>query len=175
MHRSPLAALLVAPLLLLGGCGSDSGTDATPEPVASSPAADATTVGAVSVSGAADTEPTITIDTAASPPAQLVVEEITPGTGKAIGPNSLVTVQYVGAAWSSGQVFDSSWAAGEVQFPIKGVIPGWQQGLQGVKEGARVLLVIPPDLAYGSSPPAGSGIAVDDTLVFVVDVEKVGS
>lgn len=175
MLRPRFAALLVIPLLLLAGCGSDSGSGDTASVAASSPAADATTVSGVSVTGAAGSEPTIAIDTAASPPEQLVVKELTPGTGKAIGPNSLVTVQYTGAAWSSGQVFDSSWASGEVQFPIKGVIPGWQQGLQGVKEGARVLLIIPPDLAYGSNPPPGSGIAADDTLVFVVDVEKVGS
>ena len=45
----------------------------------------------------------------------------------------MVTVQYVGTAWSTGQEFDSSWATGELQFPIKGVITGWQEGLQGVR------------------------------------------
>lgn len=177
MHRTRFVALLLVPLLALAGCGSGQEADsaASQPPATGSPAAGAVTEAGVSVSGAEGSEPTITVDTAATPPAQLVVKEITPGTGKAVGPNSLVTVQYTGVAWSSGQVFDSSWASGEVQFPITGVITGWQQGLQGVKEGARVLLIIPPDQAYGANPPPGSGIAVDDTLVFVVDVEKVGS
>jgi peptidylprolyl isomerase len=178
MRRTLLASAVIVPALLMAGCGSDGGdaTDSTPSAAASaSPAENAVTADGVTVSGAADAEPTITIDTAATPPPELVVEEITPGTGKAIGPNSLVTVQYVGSAWSTGQVFDSSWATGALQFPIKGVIAGWQEGLQGVEEGSRVLLIIPPDKGYGANPPPGSGIGVDDTLVFVVDVEKVGS
>ena len=179
MRISRVAALAVIPLLLAGACGSDSG-GTTPSPTAPasspvSPSGDSVTVDGVTVTGAPDSEPVITIDTAATPPDQLVVEEITAGKGKAVGPNSLVTVQYVGTAWSTGQVFDSSWATGEVQFPIKGVITGWQNGLQGVKEGARVLLIIPPDQGYGEAPPPGSGIGVNDTLVFVVDVTKVGS
>jgi peptidylprolyl isomerase len=175
----PLLAIAIAVPLLLVGCGSDAGettTSAPPTATAASPqAGDATTVDGVTVTGAPDAEPTITIEEGATPPQELVVEEITPGTGKAVGPNSLVTVQYVGTAWSTGQVFDSSWATGELQFPIKGVITGWQEGLQGVKEGARVLIIIPPDKGYGANPPPGSGIGVDDTLVFVVDVKKVGS
>ena len=178
MPRSILAVAVAVPLLLVG-CGSDSG-ESTPssEPsatAAATPAGDATTVDGVTVTGAPDSEPTIAIEQGATPPQELVVKEITPGTGKEVGPNSLVTVQYVGTAWSTGQVFDSSWATGELQFPIKGVITGWQEGLQGVKEGARVLLIIPPDKGYGANPPPGSGIGVDDTLVFVVDVKKVGS
>ncbi|MFN8183702.1 MAG: FKBP-type peptidyl-prolyl cis-trans isomerase [Candidatus Nanopelagicales bacterium] len=178
MRRSRVAALAVIPLLL-GACSSGSG-GTTPSPsapvsTAASPSGDSVTTDGVTVTGSPGSEPVIAVDTAATAPDQLVVKEITPGTGKAVGPNSLVTVQYVGTAWSTGQVFDSSWATGEVQFPIKGVIPGWQNGLQGVKEGARVLLIIPPDQGYGQSPPPGSGIGVNDTLVFVVDVTKVGS
>jgi peptidylprolyl isomerase len=177
MRRPLLAAAVLVPALLLAGCGSDSSPSPsdTPTTAAASPSGEAFSADGVTVTGAADGEPTITIDTTATPPPELVVKEITPGTGKAVGPNSLVTVQYVGSAWSSGQVFDSSWASGEVQFPIKGVITGWQDGLQGVKEGARVLLIIPGDQGYGPNPPPGSGIAPDDTLVFVVDVKKVGS
>lgn len=116
------------------------------------------------------------MDTAATPPTDLVVEEITPGKGKAVGPNSQVTVQYTGVAWSSGQAFDSSWTRGQpATFPIQGVITGWKDGLQGAKEGERVLLIIPPGQAYADAPPPQSGIAANDTLVFVVDVIKVQS
>ena len=178
MPISRVAALEVGPLLLATACSYDSGATPSPSaPVSSaaSPAGDAVSTDGVTVTGAANAEPMIAIDTAAAPPTELVVKEITAGTGKAVGPNSLVTVQYVGSAWSTGEVFDGSWATGEVQFPIKGVIPGWQNGLQGIKEGSRVLLIIPPDQGYGEAPPPGSGIGVNDTLVFVVDVTKVGS
>ncbi|MEZ5157266.1 MAG: FKBP-type peptidyl-prolyl cis-trans isomerase [Candidatus Nanopelagicales bacterium] len=174
MSRSLFAALLLVPVLAVAGCGSDAGTTDSPSSPAASASAVLSTDG-VTVSGEPGSEPTISIDTAAQAPSELVVKEIEPGTGKAIKPNSLVTVQYVGSAWSTGQVFQSSWATGELEFPIKGVIPGWQQGLQGAKQGARVLLIIPPEQAYGANPPPGSGIEANDTLVFVVDVVKVSS
>lgn len=178
-RRSLVAAALVIPALALAGCGSDdAGSTATSSPsvAASTPVAgEGVTVDGVTVTGEEGSEPTVTIDTAAAPPTELVVKEIYPGDGKAIGPNSVVKVQYVGSSWTSGQVFQSSWASGALEFPIDGVIPGWSQGLQGVKQGARVLLIIPPDQAYGATAPAGSGIAPNDTLTFVVDVEKVSS
>ncbi|HPE11592.1 MAG: FKBP-type peptidyl-prolyl cis-trans isomerase [Actinobacteria bacterium] len=175
MRRSLLAALLLIPALALSGCGSDSASDTASESPAATAAGDGVSADGVTVSGEPGSEPTISIDTAATPPDQLVVKEITAGDGPAIGPNSLVTVQYVGSSWSTGEVFQSSWATGEAEFPIQGVIPGWQEGLQGATQGSRVLLIIPPDLAYGSEPPPGSGIAPDETLAFVVDVVKVSS
>jgi FKBP-type peptidyl-prolyl cis-trans isomerase len=180
MRRTLIAAAVLVPALALTGCGgsSDSGA-ASPSPTASaaSPAADAFTSNGVSVSGEPGSAPTITVDSAQTPPSSLVVEEITKGDGKKIGPNSIVSVQYAGVAWSTGQEFDSSWAnnGGQpIEFPLKGVITGWQQGLEGVTEGSRVLLNIPPDLAYGEagSPPV---IGPNETLVFVVDVEEVKS
>lgn len=176
MRRSLLAALVLIPALALSGCGSDAASDeSSPTSQAASGEPGAVSADGVTVTGEPGSEPTITIDTQAAPPAQLVVKEITPGDGKTVGPNSLVSVQYVGSAWSTGEVFQSSWEVGAAEFPIKGVIPGWQEGLQGVTQGSRVLLIIPPEQAYGANPPPESGIAPDDTLAFVVDVEKVSS
>ena len=85
-------------------------------------------------------------------------------------------MQYVGDSWSTGETFDASWDRGAepLEFPLGAgqVIPGWDQGIQGMKEGGRRLIVIPPDLAYGpqGSPPV---IGPNETLVFVVDLEKV--
>lgn len=176
MRRTLLAALVLIPALALSGCGSDAATDET-SPTAQTMSGEpgAVSTDGVTVTGEPGSEPSITIDTQAAPPGQLVVKEVTAGDGEAIGPNSLVTVQYVGSAWSTGEVFQSSWEVGAAEFPIKGVIPGWQEGLQGVKQGSRVLLIIPPAQAYGANPPPDSGIAPDDTLAFVVDVEKVSS
>ena len=83
-----------------------------------------------------------------------------------------MTVQYVGVAWSAKQQFDSSWDRGEpIMFKLGTgqVIPGWDQGVAGMKVGGRRRLVIPPDLAYGAqgSPPA---IGPNETLVFVIDL-----
>ncbi len=57
-------------------------------------------------------------------------------------------------------------------FHSSGVIAGWQQGIPGMKEGGRRLLVIPPDLGYGAQGSAG-GIAPNETLIFVVDLVSV--
>jgi peptidylprolyl isomerase len=180
MRRSVLAAALLVPALALTGCGgsSDSGS-ASPSPTATaaSPAGDAFSADGVTVSGEPGSAPSITVDSAAAPPTDLVVEEISKGDGKKIGPNSILSVQYAGVSWSTGQEFDSSWTnnGGQpIEFPLKGVITGWQEGLAGVTEGSRVLLIIPPDKGYGEagSPPV---IGPNETLVFVVDVEEVQS
>jgi peptidylprolyl isomerase len=74
--------------------------------------------------------------------------------------------------WSTGQVVQSSWDGGQsFSTALSGVISGWQQGIPGMKEGGRRLMIIPPALGYGAS---GSGpIAPNETLVFVVDLIKV--
>lgn len=109
------------------------------------------------------------------PPGELVTEDIVEGKGTEAKAGDVVTVHYVGVSWSTQEEFDSSWGTGQAAtFPLDGVIPGWQQGIPGMKEGGRRRLVIPPDLAYGANPPPGSGIAPNETLVFVVDLVKVG-
>ena len=81
-------------------------------------------------------------------------------------------MQYVGVGYSNGKEFDSSWSAGQpftFQLGSGWVIPGWDQGIEGMKVGGRRELIIPPDLGYGEQgqPPA---IKPDETLVFVVDL-----
>lgn len=178
--RRVLATVAVIPVLALTGCGgSDSGTAtaASSAPASASPAADAFSSNGVTVSGAPGSAPTIIVDSAATPPSELVVEVLAEGDGKPVGPNSVLSAQYTGVSWSTGEVFDSSWTNNNgqpLEFPLQGVITGWQEGLNGVPEGSRVLLIIPPDMGYGEAgaPPA---IGPNETLVFVVDVEKVQS
>jgi peptidylprolyl isomerase len=77
-------------------------------------------------------------------------------------------VHYQLISWKSGEVLQSSWQSQPIDFPLGGVIAGWQQGMPGMKVGGRRLLVIPPELAYGAS---GSGpIGPNETLAFVVDL-----
>lgn len=110
-----------------------------------------------------------------APPTELVVTDIVEGDGAEVTEGSTVRVDYVGYSCSTGEVFDSSYARGEpAEFPLDGVIEGWSQGLLGMAEGGKRLLVIPSDLGYG---PAGSppSIAGNETLVFVVEVQAVVS
>ncbi|MEY4131272.1 MAG: hypothetical protein RLZZ31_1396 [Actinomycetota bacterium] len=103
------------------------------------------------------------------PPNELVVENLKEGEGAPVVAGDTVTVNYIGVSCSTGLVFDSSWAKNKpATFPLSGVIAGWSQGLLGMKPGGQRLLVIPPNMGYGSG---GQGaILPDETLVFVVDL-----
>jgi peptidylprolyl isomerase len=110
-----------------------------------------------------------------TPPAELVTDDVVTGEGKPARPGDHVTVHYVGVSHSSGKQFDSSWDRGQpFDFPLgaRRVIQGWDYGVTGMREGGRRTLVIPPSLGYGER---GMGpIAPNETLVFVVDLVKVG-
>jgi peptidylprolyl isomerase len=118
-------------------------------------------------------KPTITMPKADAPTA-LVVQPLIKGDGPVVQSLQTLTVNYTGAIWSTGKVFDSSWKSGDaLTVPMIGggnVIPGWDQGLVGQTVGSQVLLVIPPDLGYGASGQPKAGIKGTDTLVFVVDI-----
>ncbi|MFI2372525.1 FKBP-type peptidyl-prolyl cis-trans isomerase [Streptomyces sp. NPDC018833] len=103
-------------------------------------------------------------------PTKLVSNYIIEGTGPAVKASDTLAVQYKGVLWKGGKEFDSSYARGgaPVNFPLAQVIPGWQKGLEGKKAGSRVLLVVPPDLAYGDQEQ--QGIPAKSTLVFSVDI-----
>ena len=131
-------------------------------------------VGSATVTGELGSEPTVVIDTAAAPASELLIKDVATGKGKVVAPGATVTAHYVGYGAMSGQMFDSSWSRGEpATFPLDGVILGWQEGLLGMKEGGRRILVIPASQGYGDTPPEGSGIAPGETLVFVVDLTTV--
>ncbi len=107
------------------------------------------------------------------PPTALVVEDLTPGTGATVAATSTVTVDYIGVACSTGKIFDASYGRGQpATFPLSQVIPGWSQGLVGMKVGGKRLLGIPSELAYGARgyPP---DIAPDEALWFVVEMKSV--
>lgn len=104
------------------------------------------------------------------PPGELVVETLVEGEGPGAAPGQTLTVHWVGAAWSTGREFGSSWDRGRpFTFELgAGLIPGWNQGLQGIRVGERRRLVVPPGLAYGDRG-AGEQVGPEETLVFVVD------
>ncbi|MEY5153024.1 MAG: hypothetical protein RLZZ551_1573, partial [Actinomycetota bacterium] len=108
-------------------------------------------------------------------PADLVIEDLTVGTGKEATKGTNVEVHYVGVAWSTGKQFDASWDCNEAfEFRLGAgqVIAGWDQGVAGMKVGGRRSLTIPAHLGYGNQG-AGGVIKGGETLVFVVDLLNV--
>lgn len=188
-------ALLLFTILALAvfaaGCGSegasvsDINAEATPSAATSSDTDDSSSEESDSekssgktvmpkASGSLDDKPEIT-NAAGDPPTKLITKDIEKGDGKTAKNGDSVTVNYVGRNWSNNEEFDTSWGKEGFTFTLGegGVIKGWDEGVVGMKEGGRRMLIIPPDLGYGAqgSPPSIPG---DETLIFVVDLEKVG-
>jgi peptidylprolyl isomerase len=135
--------------------------------IATIPAADR------SPAGTAGQAPTVVVPTDAAPKV-LESADLIVGTGPAAKSGDTVTVQYVLATYSSGKVVQSSWTSQPFTFTLGAgqVIPGWDKGVVGVQVGGRRELIIPPSLGYGGQSP-GAGISANDTLVFVVDLQKI--
>ncbi len=165
-------ALVMAGALVLVACGSDG----------SSPAADSATAGlpasakgkpCVAVAGELPAgAPEVPVKEG-PPPTELIIEDLGEGAGTEVTADSTVVADYIGVSCSTGEIFDSSYSRGEpATFPLAQVIPGWQQGLLGMKVGGKRLLGIPPEQAYGTDgrPPV---IAPDETLWFVVELRDV--
>lgn len=102
-------------------------------------------------------------------PTELEIVDIVVGEGAEALPGATVDVHYLGVEYDSGDEFDSSWSRGQsINFPLRSLIAGWQQGIPGMKVGGRRKLVVPAHLAYG---PAGGGHRLSgQTLIFVIDL-----
>ncbi len=101
-------------------------------------------------------------------PTELVVNDLVLGDGAEAQVGASVDVHYVGVDFATGEEFDSSWDRGEsINFPLSGLIQGWQDGIPGMRVGGRRELVVPPALAYGKK---GSHRLSGCTLIFVIDL-----
>ncbi|GAA2982308.1 FKBP-type peptidyl-prolyl cis-trans isomerase [Actinokineospora diospyrosa] len=129
----------------------------------------------VLVEGAAGSKPKITIPPACGAPKGLQSKDLIEGTGPDVKAGVTLDTHYVLVAWSDKQQKDSSWDRGE-PYPLENVgkaqvIDGWNEGLLGMKQGGRRLLIVPPEKGYGAQ--GNSGIVPNETLVFVIDAVKV--
>lgn len=164
-----IAALAVL-VLALAACGDDEDSSSD-DGSTTEAAAPADGVGAAAGDTDLNQKPVIE-SPGEDPPGAFVVEDIVVGKGREAKLGDAVEVQYVGVDYESGEQFDASWDRGE-PFPFTlgagMVIPGWDQGIEGMRVGGRRELIIPPDLAYGpqGQPPA---IGPNATLIFVVDL-----
>ena len=173
---------LSASVLGLAGCSSSSTTSTTAASSTTTSSGGAAGPSAIAPIPTQDRSPTGTAGTAPTvivppgvPPSQLESADLIVGTGPAAAAGDSVTVQYVLATYSSRKVIQSSWTSQPFQFTLGAgqVIQGWDKGVPGMKVGGRRELIIPPSLGYGAQSQ-GPGIASNDTLVFVVDLLKIG-
>jgi FKBP-type peptidyl-prolyl cis-trans isomerase len=160
-----IAAALSFPLLaviLLAGCGSSSSSNST----GSGPN------GSVAVSGAFGATPTVKIP-ASKASSKLVIRTVTKGQGAVLGASDSFVGNYAVYIWRGAthkQVLNT-FSTGSPQVLAANVgLAGLKQALTGATMGSRVLAVLPPKEAYGSTGNTQIGVKPSDTIVFVVDL-----
>lgn len=155
LSRAAAAALLLVPVVLVAGCGTDADTLVNPVDVEYNPALDVDFSKMTEVPGSE----------------WLWIRDLVVGTGEVARGGDLLTVHYTGYL-PDGSVFDSSFSRNEpfeFYLGLGQVIPGWDQSIGGMAVGGTRQIVIPPHLAYGlgGRPPT---IPARTPLVFVVDL-----
>ena len=187
------AALLLAATLVLPACGTDdddpvtatSADNSANNSAADSPAGTPADSAAGSAAGSsAYAAPKVTAnatDLTKEPQSgagsgtvtKLQTKDLVVGKGQTAKISDTVTVHYVGTLFADGSKFDASWDTGQpATFSLAEVVPGFAQGIAGMKIGGRRQIIIPAELGYG--PQEIPGIPANSTLVFIVDLKKIG-
>ncbi|HRJ91425.1 MAG TPA: FKBP-type peptidyl-prolyl cis-trans isomerase [Candidatus Saccharibacteria bacterium] len=103
----------------------------------------------------------------------LEIIDLDVGKGEEVRAGATITAHYTGALCKNGIIFQSSHDFGKaITFPLSGVIAGWTQGVPGMKVGGTRRLIIPAEMAYGSSSPA-KNIPANSNLVFDIDLMEI--
>lgn len=152
--------------------GASTGPASDGQATASGPQCTAAQIHVTANVGAA---PTVTLPKGCATPTTLLSRDIVAGTGQAVKAGDSITADYQLTTWSNDTMVQQSFGSQPftTQIGVGQVIPGWDQGLIGLKAGGRRLLVVPPALGYGSTPQ--QGIKANETLVFVIDVHSVSA
>lgn len=184
--RRALAGAAAVSLIALSAC-SDADETASPSAspsVSASPSASGSASPSVSPSPAQSVSPSpdlslVTVSDGETPEvtvpapwgiASTQSKVLKPGGEQLLTESSVVTINYVGVNGTTGEIFDSSYERGEpATFPLQGVVPGFQKGLEGQAVGSRVLIGMPSEDGYPDGTPDGS-IQAGDSIVFVVDI-----
>lgn len=188
-RRTVRRTLLAVPMSLalslpLAACGGDEPADVAEAPVEveapmedDEAAVDEAPVEEVATEVSADLSVRPEVPPSDAPaPTELVTEDVVVGDGAEATAGSTAQVKYVGAFYGTGEEFDASWDRGEEEtLPVPlgagQVIPGFEQGIEGMQVGGRRVITIPSELGYGDQPPPGFPAGAD--LVFVVDLVSV--
>ena len=161
------AALVAIPLLAavaIAGCGSSSSS----KPAAAAPS---DTYTSVTVSGTFNKSPKVTIPKETGS-GNLYTKTVIQGTGAKLTSTEGMIANYVAYDWSgkTSKLLGSSYTQGSPSIFVGSLLPGLETALVGQKLGSRVLAVIPPKDAFGTSGNSTEGIGANDTLVFVIDM-----
>ncbi|MFB7878614.1 MULTISPECIES: FKBP-type peptidyl-prolyl cis-trans isomerase [unclassified Nocardia] len=170
--------LVAAAAVTTAACGSDSESTGSAQTSVTAGGTQSKgrecTAEDVKVEGGYGDAPQITIPDDCDPPKTLIIKDLVPGNGAGAVAGQPLTMNYALVTWSDKQTLDSSFQRGkpfQLTLGAGQVIEGWDQGLLGVQQGARRLLIVPPDLGYGAG---GNGVPPNETLVFVTDAVQVG-
>lgn len=192
--RIALAACAAPLVVTLSACGSDAKAPSTSSPSVADVATSSQTpasagcpsaapqaggtpewtlpgaTGSVAVIGSTDAAaPSVTV----TPPFSVTetqVHTLQAGAGPVVAPTATVSVCYMGVNGRDGTVFDSSYERGTpVEFPLTGVVPGFQKAIAGQKVGSTVAVAVTSADGYPSGQPS-AGIQPGDTLVFAIKV-----
>lgn len=164
----------VLALALLGACSAAPAATPVTSATAASARTSATSFNGVSVSGEMGQEPTVLIGDGTAATSSIKIQDVVTGTGPIAGPTTKVTVQYVARGAKTKRTFDSSWDRGAAYSydPKQMRFSAFVDGVPGMHVGGRRIVIVPGSLAFGATPPAGSGLQPDETVVFVIDLVK---
>ncbi|MFD5831731.1 FKBP-type peptidyl-prolyl cis-trans isomerase [Lentzea sp. NPDC060358] len=165
-----IASLALAAATGLSGCGSSA--QPSPGTGAAAPT-NPCKIDDFKVTGDFGSAPKVEVP-ACKPTDELLMKDLVQGTGAEVKAGTTATVNYQLTTFSDKKVLDSSFQRGK-PFDVENVgqapvIDGWNEGIVGLKEQGRRLLVVPPAKGYGQG---GQGIKANETLIFVIDGVKV--
>lgn len=187
---NPLVLALLVSFSLIAGCGGGPDPNSTPAPAPAAPVAPVAPRNDAPAPAApiAPDAPVAPQKAAPAPPAPLAPAkparpaytrtDLQVGGGREATKGKGLSVNYTGWLYDpskpdlKGRMFDSSQGRGPFNFVLGAgqVIPGWDQGFDGMKIGGRRRLIIPSDMAYGVDGAGGGLIPPDATLVFEMEL-----